>query len=57
MFILFGYGYYKVKTSNNVKVFVITKREIRKNEKEISFSNLRKINELVYLDVEKYKMK
>ena len=57
MFILFGYGYYKVKTSNNVKVFVITKREIRKNENEISFSNLRKINELVYLDVEKYKMK
>ena len=57
LFILFGYGYYKVKTSNNVKVFVITKREIRKNENEISFSNLRKINELVYLDVEKYKMK
>ena len=29
VFILFGYGYYRVKTSNNVKVFVITKRKIR----------------------------
>ena len=53
IFILFGYGYYKVKTSNNVKVFVITKRRIRKNESEITFPNLRKINELVYLDMNK----
>ena len=54
IFILFGYGYYKVKTSTNVKIFVITKRRIRKNEDEISFPDLRKINELVYLDVDKY---
>lgn len=53
VFILFGYGYYRVKTSNNVKVFVITKRKIRKSESKLEFSNLRKINELVYLDMDK----
>lgn len=52
IFILFGYGYYRVKTNNNAKVFVITKRKIRKSENRLSFPNLRKINELVYLDVE-----
>lgn len=54
IFILFGYGYYRVKTKNNVKVFVITKRKVRKSENRLSFPNLRKINELVYLDVDKY---
>ena len=53
VFILFGYGYYRVKTSNNVKVFVITKRKIRKSESKLAFPNLRKINELVYLDMDK----
>lgn len=54
IFILFGYGYYRVKTKNNIKVFVITKRKIKKSGNKLSFPNLRKINELVYLDVDKY---
>lgn len=52
LFILFGFGYYQVTTKNKVKVFVITKRRIRKGVKP-SFADLHKVNELVFLDTEK----
>lgn len=51
LFIIFGYGYYQVTTQNRVKVFVITKRRIRKGDKP-SFGNLHKVNELVFIDAE-----
>lgn len=51
LFIIFGYGYYQVTTQNRVKVFVITKRRIKKGEKP-SFINLHKVNELVFIDTE-----
>ena len=52
LFIIFGYGYYQVTTQNKVKIFVITKRRIRKGEKP-SFRKLHKVNELVFIDTEK----
>lgn len=51
IFILFGYGYYQVKTKNGVKVFVITKQEIRKGSESPTFPNLKKVNEMVYIDI------
>lgn len=51
IFILFGYGYYQVKTRNGVKVFVITKKEIRKGGESPTFPNLKKVNEMVYIDI------
>lgn len=54
IFIIFGYGYYQVATRNGVKVFVITKRKIRKGDGNPVFSRLRKVNELVFIDIEKY---
>lgn len=52
LFIIFGYGYYQVTTQSKVKVFVITKRQIRKGDKP-SFAKLHKVNELVFIDTEK----
>ena len=52
IFILFGYDYYQVKTNNGVIVFVITKQEIRKGDKSPTFPNLRKVNEMVYIEKE-----
>ena len=53
VFVIFGYGYYLVNTGSNTKVFVITKRKIGKNNKNISFPHLTKINEIVYFDKDK----
>ena len=53
IFIVFGYGYYQVTTNNGVKVFVMTKRTIRKGGKKPTFPHLRKVNELVYIDTDK----
>lgn len=53
IFILFGFGYYQVTTKNGVKVFVLTKKKVRKGKDNMTFPLLRKVNELVYLDTEK----
>lgn len=53
LFIVFGYGYYQVTTKNGVKVFVITKRNIRKGSDTAVFKQLHKVNELVFIDTEK----
>lgn len=53
IFIVFGYGYYQVTTSNGVKVFVMTKRAIRKSGGNPTFPHLRKVKELVYIDTDK----
>ena len=50
IFIIFGYSYYIVKTQRNIKVFVISKKEIQKNDSHITFPHLTKINETVYFD-------
>ena len=53
IFIVFGYGYYQVTTSNGVKVFVLTRKTIRKGGDNPIFPHLRKVNELVYIDTDK----
>lgn len=52
LFIIFGYGYYQVTTKNGVKVFVITKRKIKKGEDNLIFEHLHKVNELVFIDTD-----
>lgn len=53
IFIVFGYGYFQVTTNNGVKVFVMTKKTIRKGGEKPTFPHLRKVNELVYIDTDK----
>lgn len=50
LFIVFGYGYYQVTTNNGVRVFVLTKRAIRKSGGNPTFPHLTKVNELVFVD-------
>ena len=53
IFIVFGYRYYQVTTNNGVKVFVISRKTIRKGGDKPTFPHLRKVNELVYIDTDK----
>lgn len=50
LFVIFGYGFYQIKTRNSITVFVLTKRKIRKGEENITFPHLRKVNEMFYID-------
>lgn len=51
VFIIYGYGYYKVLTKSNIEVFIISKRKFNKQAEHITFPQLRKINEFVFFDV------
>ncbi len=52
IFIVFGYGYYRIKTNQRVKVFIVTKRKINKNGSNKVFNKLSKVSELFYIDIE-----
>lgn len=52
VFVVFGYNFYQVKTPNKIKLYVITKKKIKKGDKNITFPSLTKITEFVYLDIE-----
>ncbi|WP_338754485.1 hypothetical protein [Bacillus sp. FJAT-52991] len=49
IFIVFGYQFYYVKTSSDVKLFLISKK-LMKNHKVYKFNNLRKINDFTFMD-------
>lgn len=51
MFLVFGYKFYYVTKSNGLKVFIISKKEI-KTTKELQFPNLRRINDFTFIDKE-----
>lgn len=48
--LIFGYKYYDVTTSKGTKVFVITRRNLRKAD-EVEFNNLRRITELLTFSI------
>lgn len=50
LFILFGYGYYAITTSSNIKLYIITRRSIGKRSCRVTFPKLRKITEVVYFE-------
>lgn len=50
IYVILGYAYYRVTTNSNIAVFVISRRKFHKNEQNISFSNLKKITEVVYIE-------
>nr|UWI49647.1 hypothetical protein NZ312_16230 [Clostridioides difficile] len=50
LFLIFKYKFYYITTGNNVKIFVITKKQIR-NAKELSFKKLKRINNFTYIDI------
>lgn len=50
IFLLFGYHFYFIKTSRNVKIFLITKQKL-KTPGEDSFDNLRRINNYTFIEL------
>ena len=51
IFLLLGYKFYYITTENNVKLFIISKREI-KSAKETVFPRLRRINNTTFIEEE-----
>ena len=54
IFLIFGYQFYNMTTADNVKIFLISRKEI-KTTKELVFPMLRRINNFTFIDVEKAK--
>jgi len=51
IFLLFGYQFYFLKTTSNIKVFLISKKELKKPGDD-GFSNLKRINNYTFIDFE-----
>lgn len=49
LFLLFGYQFYYVKTSSDIKLFLISKK-LMKDHKIYKFNNLRQINDFTFID-------
>ena len=50
IFLLFGYHFYFIKTSSNIKIFLITKSQL-KTPGENGFENLRRINNYTFIEL------
>ena len=50
IFLLFGYHFYFIKTSGNVKIFIITRKKL-KTPGQDSFDNLRRINNYTFIEL------
>lgn len=52
LFLIFGYHFYYLNTTNNVQLFVITKKEL-KDPNSININQLRRINNFTFIDTKK----
>lgn len=52
LFLLFGYRFYYITKKNNMKIFIITRREIL-NTEDLDFKKLKRINAFTFIDKEK----
>ena len=50
IFLLFGYHYYHITTTNGTKIFVIKKGDVARKAAEISIENLRRINDTTFIE-------
>ena len=55
IFLLFGYHYYHVCTKNGKKVFVIARGKVIRDKDNMSFDNLKRINDTTYIQRRKQK--
>jgi hypothetical protein len=49
IYMIFGYHYYHATTEKGTRVFIICRKEIR-NPENISFNNLRRVNDSTYIE-------
>ena len=50
VYLLFGYHYYHLLTSNGTMIFVIYRGKVIRNSGEIEFQNLRRINDTTFIE-------
>lgn len=50
IFLIFGYHFYFIKTTSNVKIFLITRKKLKFPGDE-GFSNLKRINNYTFIDL------
>lgn len=51
MFFLFGFNFYYIVNNKNIKVLLITRRQL-KEPKSAAFNNLKRINNYTFIDME-----
>ena len=49
LFLVFGYHFYYLNTENNIKIFLITKRNL-KDPRSLNFPNLKRINDFTFIE-------
>jgi hypothetical protein len=49
LFLIFGYHFYYITTHTNIKIFLITRKEL-KHPSKISFPSLKRINDFTFID-------
>jgi hypothetical protein len=49
LFLIFGYHFYYIKTETNIKIFLITKRNL-KNPRNLTFPKLKRINDFTFIE-------
>ena len=52
LFLFFGYHFYNITTSKNVKLFIITRQNIN-DPNEVEFEKLKRINNFTFIDKQK----
>lgn len=50
IYLLFGYHYYHVLTSNGTKIFIIRYGKVIRNSNKIEFQNLRRLNDTTFIE-------
>ena len=50
MYLLFGYHYYHILTSQGTRIFVIARGKVIRSKDSISFNNLRRVNDTTYIE-------
>lgn len=52
LFLVFGYHFYYLTTATNIKIFLITKKEL-KDPNKLNFPKLKRINNFTFIDKQK----
>lgn len=50
LYLIFGYHFYNILTGTDTKIFLITRKKIRKSD-NITFDSIYRINDLTYIDL------
>lgn len=50
IYLLFGYHYYHITTTQGTRIFIIKRGKVIRNKKDVSFEHLRRINDTTFIE-------